>query len=455
MALQGKLLIVDDDQDVLDSLKIYLSYEFEMVKTISNPNLIPETIRAASFDIVLLDMNFSAGRNTGNEGIFWLKKILKIDPSFVVVLFTAYGDVELAVKALKEGATDFILKPWDNAKLSSTLQAALKLRQSKQEIKILKKKQNLLHKDIQQHFDKLIYDSDAIDKVLKIVKKVAKTDTNVLILGENGTGKELIAHEIHKQSKRADEVFTSVDMASLSETLFESELFGHVKGAFTDAKTNRIGRFESASGGTLFLDEIGNLSVSLQSKLLTVLQNRQIVRLGSNKPIPIDIRLICATNKAIDKMVEKDLFRMDLLYRINTIKIEVPPLRQRGNDIILISEFFLKRFSTKYEKPFLRISNKAIDKLLNYHWPGNIRELKHTIEKAVILSESNILKPEDFFMNAMQIQTKKNQPLSLEEIEKEGILRALINNKRHLANTCKELKITRPTLNSKIKKYGL
>ena len=453
---KGKILIVDDHKSVLNTLDFLLQFEFEKVITVSNPNLIPEIIKSEDFDIVLLDMNFSSGVSSGNEGIYWLNKILKLDPAIVVILITAYGDVELAVKAIKKGATDFILKPWDNKKLLSTLQAGLKLRETKREVKKLQSKQLHLSEDMKRDYNSIIGNSPVMKEIYKTINKVAGTDVNVLILGENGTGKELIAREIHRQSRRADEVLISVDMAALSESLFESELFGHVKGAFTDAKEDRAGRFETASGGTLFLDEIGNLSMSLQAKLLMTLQNREIIRLGTNIPVPVDIRLISATNKDLEKMIKQDLFREDLLYRINTIQITIPPLRERGEDIILLTEHFLRQYAKKYDKLSVKISNKAIAKLNNYHWPGNIRELKHAVEKAVILCESDVLKAEDFFIERSHVKTPDLiESLSLEESEKSRISEALINNSGHLSETAKELKIARQTLYRKIKKYGL
>ena len=359
----GKILIIDDDQNVLKSLKIILSNEFEEIKTIKNPNTINHTLAQTTYDIILLDMNFTAGVNTGNEGLYWLNEIFKIDPDSVVIMLTAYGDIELSVEAMKRGATDFITKPWDNEKLIATIKSGLKLRKSKNEIRTLKQKQEYLGASDYSKYQKPIGSSPEFLKILETINKVSKTDANVLILGENGTGKELIAREIHKQSKRSKEALITLDMASLSETLFESELFGHTKGAFTDAKESRIGRMESASGGTLFLDEIGNLGMNLQSKLLTTLQNREIIPIGTNKSVPIDIRLISATNKNLNELITNDLFREDLLYRINTIQIEVPPLRKRKDDIPGLTEFFLNRFTKKYEKHKLKISKKAIDKL--------------------------------------------------------------------------------------------
>ena len=457
MALNnGTILIIDDNQGILDSLEFSLQHEFEKIITTNTPTNIPKLMVENSIDVYLLDMNFTPGVNDGREGMMWLKLILESDPEAVVIPITAYGDIELAVKAVKQGATDFIVKPWDTEKLIATLKSAYKLRLSKLEVKSLKQKQKQLSTDIEKHHDSLIFSSEVMCKVIATVEKVAKTDVNILITGENGTGKELIAHEIHKRSNRANEVMIGVDMASLSETLFESELFGHVKGAFTDAKEDRPGRFETASGGTLFLDEIGNLSFSLQAKLLAALQNRVVFRIGSNKAIPVDIRLICATNKDLTAMIEQNLFREDLLYRINTIHIEVPPLRARGEDIILLAETFLKKFARKYDKPFLRITSKAYDKLMEYYWPGNVRELLHTIEKVVILSEGDSLKPEDFLFDLnSKAERERAASLKLEDVEKETIKKSLQKFQGNLSQAARELGITRSTLYSKIEKYGL
>jgi len=455
-AKKGKILIVDDNVQILDSLKILLKSEYEEIETIKNPNLIPEKIRSGNYDIILLDMNFAAGISTGNEGIFWLREILKLDPDAIVILITAYGDINLAVQSIKEGATDFITKPWDTEKLLVTLNTAYALRQSKLKVNSLKNKQRQLTEDIDKRFQMFTGISKTMQEVLQTINKVASTDANVLILGENGTGKELIAREIHKKSKRSSEVFVSVDMGALTETLFESEIFGHVKGAFTDAKEDKAGRFETASGGTLFLDEIGNIPLSLQSKLLSVLQNRQITRLGSNKVIPIDIRLISATNKPVYNMVEENLFREDLLYRINTIQIEVPPLRKRKNDIPGFVDFFMKQYSNKYEKPLLKITESAYDLLVNYSWPGNVRELKHTVEKAVILSESDILKPEDFYLRQLKPAVNEiSDSLKLADTEKHTIEKVLEKCNGNLSKAANMLEISRTTLYSKIEKYKI
>jgi two-component system, NtrC family, response regulator HydG len=453
---KGKILIVDDNSQILSSLKILLKNDFEEITAIRNPNMIPGMMQSTVYDIILLDMNFNAGQNTGNEGIFWLREILKKDPLTIVIMITAYGDIDLAVKAIKDGATDFIAKPWDAEKLIITLKNALELRNSKVELSKLRGKQNQLNEDIEKHYQMYTGISVTMQGIYKTIDKVAQTDANILVLGENGTGKELIAREIHRKSKRAKEIFLSVDIGSLTESLFESELFGYVKGAFTDAKEDRAGRFETASGGTLFMDEIGNLPLSLQSKLLTVLQNRQVTRIGSNKPVAIDIRLITATNKSLENMVHQNLFREDLFYRINTIQIEIPPIRERQEDIAGLADFFLAQFACKYEKPTLKISSSAYDTLKNYIWPGNIRELKHTIEKAVILSDSNCLEPNDFYLkekHAVINELENNYRLS--DIEKKTIENVLEKCKGNVSKAAQILDISRTTLYSKIEKYGL
>jgi DNA-binding NtrC family response regulator len=451
---KGNLLIVDDNKSILSALDILLSAEFQTVTTLFDPNQIPTELRKKEYNLVILDMNFNAGINTGNEGIYWLTRIKETNPEISVVMITAYGDVELTVKALKVGATDFVLKPWDNAKLMATLKSALQLNLSKKEVSQLKEKEKGLKSEINREQKFIVGSSPQLMNVLNLVRKVAKTDANVLITGENGTGKELIAQEIHRLSKRADEVLVSVDMGAITETLFESELFGHVKGAFTDARENRPGKFEVADKGSLFLDEIGNLSFHLQAKLLAAIQNRQISRIGSNQTVAIDIRLICATNKNLENMVQDGLFREDLLYRINTIQIEVPPLRERGNDILVLADFFLKKYSSKYNKPNQNINQQAQDKLLKYSWPGNIRELQHTIEKAVILSENNVLKPEDFFMRPLVSGKNITPEMTLEEMEKRMINLAIEKNGGNLSAAADQLGITRQTLYNKIKKSG-
>ncbi len=451
----GKILIVDDNKSILSALEFLLFDEFSLVKTISSPNQIPTLLQEENFDLILLDMNFTAGINTGNEGIYWLSRIKEEKPMVEVVLFTAYGDVELAVKALKQGAADFILKPWDNEKLKATLRNVYRLQQSKTEIKELKKKQSALKQEINRKKYSIIAQSPQMLKVMSLVRKVAQTDANVLITGDNGTGKELIAQELHRLSKRSDEIMVSVDMGAISETLFESELFGHVKGAFTDAREDRIGKIENANKGTLFLDEIGNLPLQMQPKLLSVLQNRTVTRIGSNKPMPVDLRLISSTNSNLAEMVQEGTFREDLLYRMNTIHIEIPPLAERKEDIIALSEYFLKIYCNRYRKQEMGISEQAFTKLTNYRWPGNVRELQHTIEKAVILSEKNSLKADDFFFNSISSSSTEGFSGTLEEMEKRMILNALKNNPENITAVAGKLGITRQTLYNKMKRYNL
>jgi len=449
---KGNILIVDDNKSILSTLEILLTPEFQTVTTLTNPNLIQSELKRMDYNLVILDMNFSAGVNTGNEGIYWLGRIKEVDPEISVVMITAYGDVDIAVKALKAGASDFILKPWDNEKLLATLKLAIQLNLSQKEVVHLKERETELKKELNRDQKFIIGSSPQLMRVLNLARKVAKTEANVLITGENGTGKDLIAQEIHRLSNRSNEVLVTVDMGALTETLFESELFGHVKGAFTDARENRQGKFEIAGKGTLFLDEIGNISFHLQSKLLSAIESRQISRIGSNQVIPIDIRLICATNKNLENMVHEGLFREDLLYRINTIQIELPPLRERGNDIIILAEFFLKNYAFKYNKPGLKINQQTHDKLLKYSWPGNIRELQHTIEKAVILSETSVLKPEDLHLRQSNYTGSNSTFNTLEEMEKLMIQQALEKNSGNYTAAAEQLGITRQTLYNRIKK---
>lgn len=453
----GKILIIDDNQDILQAARLFLKQHAALVHTENTPNSIPVMLKNETYDVIFLDMNFAKGATSGQEGFFWLDKILEMDPSAVVVLITAFGDVGMAVRAIKEGATDFVLKPWQNEQFLATFTAALNLRQSRLEANSLRTRQKQLSADLDQPFHDFIGKSKAIQDVFASISKVAKTDANVLILGENGTGKELVARALHRQSPRAEEVFISVDMGALSETLFESELFGHVKGAFTDAKENRAGRFEVASGGTLFLDEIGNLPLMLQAKLLGVIETRTVTRLGSNKSIPIDVRLICATNLPIHEMVTTNEFRQDLLYRINTVEIQIPALRERSEDVSLLVDHFLKIYSKKYQKSQKRMSAGTIKKLEKYHWPGNVRELQHAIERAVIMSETTVLQPSDFFFTS---QESKDEGLvfdtyNLEEVEKATIRRVLSRHGGNISQASKELGLSRTSLYRRLEKYGL
>jgi len=449
---KGNILIVDDNKSILSALEILLAPDFGEVTSISNPNQIPSELRKKDYNLVVLDMNFTSGVNTGNEGIYWLGKIKETNPDVSVVMITAYGDVDTAVRALKAGASDFIIKPWDNEKLLATLRLAIQLNISKREVKNLKVRERELKKEINREHRPIIGSSPQIMKILDIIRKVARTNANLLITGENGTGKELVAQEIHRLSDRANELMVSVDMGSITESLFESELFGHVKGAFTDAHENRQGKFEVAHKGTLFLDEIGNLSFHLQAKLLAAIENRQITRIGSNDLIPVNIKLICATNRDLGNMVREGLFREDLLYRINTIQIEMPPLRERGNDIITLSEFFLGKCIRKYDKPDLKINKQALDKLMSYSWPGNVRELQNTIEKAVILCETAVIKPDDLYLRPASEIKDIESFISLEEMEEKMMQLAVEKNNGNFTAAAEQLGITRQTLYNRLKK---
>ena len=413
MTKQGSILVVDDNKGILTAVQMLLGTCFEKVITISTPNKIKATLHDENIDVVLLDMNFSAGINTGNEGLFWLSEIKKEDASIQVVLFTAYADIDLAVRGIKEGATDFVVKPWDNAKLLETLKTAYNIRTTNR-------------KGIAIDTDKLVVskesgmfwgESNAMQQLRSLIEKVARTDANILVTGENGTGKEMLAREIHMLSNRKKETLVPVDMGAITETLFESELFGHVKGAFTDARADRPGKFEVANNGTLFLDEIGNLSYHLQAKLLTALQRRSIVRVGSNTPIPVNIRLICATNRDLQEMVRKEDFREDLLYRINTIHVEIPPLRERPEDIVPLTEIFLSKYANIYGKAAMRLSPDAKEKLKAQPWFGNIRELEHTIEKAVIIADRSVLDGNDFDFPRAKREPAAKEATTLEEME--------------------------------------
>lgn len=451
----GKILMIDDDEDVLLAAKMLLKKQNHHVIIEKNPNKIPFLLNNDTYDVILLDMNFSKDITSGKEGFYWLEKILEKDPQAVVILITAFGDVEMAVKALKQGATDFVLKPWQNEKLISTISTAIRLRQSYSEVDKLRKAKEMLEEQISKPFGEIIGKSPAIHEVFGLIDKVAKTDANVLILGENGTGKELIARAIHQRSLRKDNSFVSVDMGAITETLFESELFGHKKGAFTDAREDRPGRFELANGGTLFLDEIGNLSLSLQSKLLSALQARQVTRVGSNQATPVDIRLICATNMPLHQMVKEGTFRQDLLYRINTVEIKVPPLADRMEDIPLLAQHYLDHYAKKYHKSVSTISPGATDKLKRYAWPGNIRELQHSIERAVIMTDSPSLQESDFLFSRPVSSSASPETLNLDEVEKAAIVKALSLYSGNISKAADELGLTRASLYRRMEKYGL
>lgn len=453
----GNILIIDDDEDVLFAAKMLLKKYAQNVIIEKDPRKIPFLMNNDSYDVILLDMNFSKDITSGKEGFYWLDQILERDPKAVVILITAFGDVEMAVKALKEGATDFVLKPWQNEKLIATLSTASKLKKSYKEVDTLKTEKKLLQEDLNQPFKEIIGQSEAIKNVFGIIDKVAQTDANVLILGENGTGKELIARALHQRSLRKDNVFVGVDMGAITETLFESELFGHKKGAFTDARDDRAGRFEIANKGSLFLDEIGNLNLPLQSKLLTAIQSREITRIGSNKPVQVDIRLICATNMPLYDMVGQNTFRQDLIYRINTVEIHLPSLRERVEDIPLLANHFVTEYSNKYRKNVKTLAPSTIKKLQKYRWPGNIRELQHAIERAVIMSDDSSLTPEDFFflMHKPDSLEEKEDTLNLDEVEKNVIQKAIDRNSGNISKAAKELGLTRASLYRRLEKHAL
>ena len=451
----GHVLIVDDDSDVLLAAEIVLKKQFQTVHTESDPLRLPLNLAQHNFDVILLDMNFTAGATSGREGLEWLKRIRELSPDTKVIMMTAYGDVELAVQAIKEGASDFVIKPWDNSKLLATVAAAIRYSLSDREVKHLKTKQKLLTQFMGGEPGRIIGESDTLQQVLANIEKVARTDANVLILGENGTGKELIAREIHRRSLRSDQAFINVDLGAITESLFESELFGHKKGAFTDAREDRAGRFEVASGGTLFLDEIGNLNLQMQAKLLGALESRTISRIGSDVPIKVDIRLICATNMPLYDMLDQYQFRQDLLYRINTVEINIPPLRERLSDIAILADYFVNLYSKKYSKPGLAVHPDTISKLRQYHWPGNVREFQHTMERAVIMTENTALQPEDFYLAKPETQQETIINLNLKDLEKQAIKKAVIKHQGNMSKAAQELGLGRTTLYRKIAKHGI
>ncbi len=447
MGKSGTIIIVDDNKGVLTAVQILLKSYFSKVVTLSSPVTLTSVIREEMPEVILLDMNFTSGINTGNEGLFWLQEIKKVRPGLPVVLFTAYADIELAIRGIKEGATDFIVKPWDNQKLVATLQtaAASTLREKKTSVK-------------EEPIHPAMYwgESKVMQQLRTLIEKVAATDANILITGENGTGKEMLAREIHSLSNRKHKEMIAVDMGTITESLFESELFGHIKGSFTDAHADRTGKFESADKSTLFLDEIGNLPYHLQAKLLTVIQRRSIVRVGSNTPVPIDIRLICATNRNLQEMVGKEEFREDLLYRINTIHVEIPPLRERKEDIIPLAERFIVRFCKQYDKAVMAFAPEAKKKLVAHPWYGNIRELEHVIEKAIIINDSPLIPAGLFQLSVPRTAGIQEKSIStLEEMEIQMIRKALDTCAGNLSAVAGQLGITRQTLYNKMKKFGL
>ncbi len=454
MGNEGKILVVDDDEGILLSARVVLRKHFHRIEILTSPERIPETLKRDPFDVILLDMNFTVGATSGKEGLTWLRKIRELVPDAHVIMITAYGDIELAVKAMKEGAMDFVVKPWDNNRLLATVMAAYKLSISRKEIARLKSHQKVLTEDIDHPYTEIIGSSQAMQEVLVAVDKVSSTDANVLLLGENGTGKELIARLIHRKSLRSESIFIGIDLGAIHETLFESELFGHIKGAFTDAKEDRAGRFELASGGTLFLDEIGNLSLPLQSKLLAAIQNREVTRVGSNRVIKTDVRIISATNMPLYEMVDRGEFRQDLLYRINTVEIRIPPLRERLKDVPEMVHHFMKMYSKKYNKPLPAVSKTSMKKLSSYHWPGNVRELQHLVERAMIMTDERVINLDDFIADVNKRQPAR-EILNLEEIEKKTISNALKKHGGNVSKAAKELGLGRTTIYRKMEKYGI
>lgn len=447
----ASILIIDDDPDVLTAVRLLLKTEAKAVVTEKNPENIRWHLSKDNYDVILLDMNFTSSINTGNEGLFWLKEIRKMRPEATVIMITAYGDIDLAVRSLKEGASDFVVKPWHNEKLMTTIRDLLKRKNTKSGAYELSNVDSIVGKE-------LLGESEAMQQIFLKIEKIAPTDANILILGENGTGKDLIAKAIHQQSLRASKPLVKVDVGALTETLFESELFGHKKGAFTDAREDRMGRFEAANNGTLFLDEIGNIPLHLQAKLLSVLQNRQVTRLGSNEATPIDIRLICATNVPLSELANESRFRKDLIYRINTVEITVPPLRKRDNDIILLARHFSKLYSRKYMKPSLELDTNAMEKLLNYHYPGNVRELQYIIERAVIMSDGDILEAKDLLFSPIESSAAMEDDsgaTKLSDVEKNTILRVIEKHNGNITRAAKELGLTRTALYRRLSKYDI
>lgn len=442
----ANILVIDDDEDVLIALKLLLKSKAKNVTTSKNPNAILSLMDAESYDLVILDMNFNGLVNTGNEGIYWLNKIKKKDPDIAVVLITAYADIDLAIRSLKEGASDFLVKPWKNEKMLLTIEEQLEKRKNAQKSKVRISSQA-----------KIVGDSAPMQAVFVKLQKIAPTDANILILGENGTGKDLVARAIHDNSLRKGNPFVKVDVGALTDSLFESELFGYKKGAFTDAREDRKGRFETANGGTLFMDEIGNISLAQQARLLTVLQNRRVTPLGSNESIPIDIRLICATNVGIAHLADESKFRKDLIYRINTVDITVPPLRDRGTDITLIAHHFTDLYSEKYGKGNLKLAPEFVKKLKEHLFPGNVRELQYALERAVIMTENDVLEACDLTFSAMEQAhvTSVKRQTNLEELEKNTILKVIEKNGGNISKSAKELGLTRTALYRRLNKYDL
>ena len=447
----ASILIIDDDPDVLTAVRLLLKTEVKEVLTEKNPENLRAILAKQSFDLIMLDMNFTSSINTGNEGLFWLKKIKEFKSEAAVIMITAYGDIDLAIRSLKEGAADFVVKPWHNEKLLITIKEALNKRANGKANEIPIKFDSILNRE-------LLGESIVMQEIFYKIQKIAPTDANILILGENGTGKDLIAKAIHQQSLRVNKPYIKVDVGALTESLFESELFGHKKGAFTDAREDREGRFEAANGGTLFLDEIGNISLHQQAKLLSVLQNRQVMRLGDNNAMSIDIRLVCATNVPLQELANESRFRKDLVYRINTVEIMIPPLRKRGNDIILLAEHFSKFYCSKYLKPCVQFDQSAADKLLHYNYPGNVRELQYTIERAVIMADGEVLKANDIIFSPIEsVKPTDDEPvdLNLGSVEKNTILKVIEKHNGNISKAAKELGLTRTALYRRLSKYDI
>jgi two-component system response regulator HydG len=445
----ASVLVIDDDVDVLTAVRLLLKPEVKEIVIEKNPENIRALLSKRDFDVILLDMNFNASINTGNEGIFWLKKIKEFKSKAAVIMITAYGDIDLAIRSLKEGAYDFIVKPWHNEKLIATIKQAVRQKEAKGSN--VAQSSSVFEKE-------LLGESDVMQDIFYKIQKIAPTDANILILGENGTGKELIAKAIHQFSLRVTKPFIKVDVGALTESLFESELFGHKKGAFTDAREDRAGRFEAADTGTLFLDEIGNISLHQQAKLLSVLQNRQVIRLGTNEPVPVDIRLICATNIPLAELANENRFRKDLIYRINTVEIVVPPLRKRGADVLLLAAHFIKMYRAKYLKPEMELDGSAKEKLQSYHFPGNVRELQYAIERAVIMADGNILSAKDILFSPIEsalVEVEEVEQSNLSAVEKNTILKVIEKNNGNISKAAKELGITRTALYRRLSKYDI
>ncbi|QCR22580.1 sigma-54 dependent transcriptional regulator [Pontibacter sp. SGAir0037] len=448
---KASILVVDDDTDVLTAVRLLLRPQVKEIVTEKNPESLPSLLQQQAFDVILLDMNFKSALNTGNEGLFWLQQIRQMKSRAAVIMITAYADIDLAIRSLKHGAFDFVVKPWHNEKLLATITDALHSKEAGPKITLSKQSTATVETE-------LLGESGAMQDILLKIRKVAPTDANILILGENGTGKELVAKAIHQYSRRADKPFVKVDVGALTESLFESELFGHKKGAFTDAREDRAGRFEAAKEGTIFLDEIGNISLHQQSKLLSVLQNRQVIRLGSNEPTDINVRLLCATNLPLADLANEARFRKDLIYRINTVEIIIPPLRERGHDIILLANHFIKVYASKYMKPVPELGKSTREKLLHYHFPGNVRELQYAIERAVIMADTEVLEAGDILFSPIESAPAAKllqEETNLEELEKATILRVLEKHGGNLSKAAKELGITRTALYRRLNKYEL